>query len=307
MNISPTSIADGSAARKRNLFGSKQRDQLGSFLFVVPYLVFFCAFLGFPLVFGLYISLHHWNPIAGNSGFVGLAQYFSVLSLNTLAGQQFLGSLLHTVIFVVISVPFLVSIPLLVAYGIYRAPLKSVFRPIYFFPTVLSVTAVTSVWTWILATQGGAINESLHLNIPWLVAQPWAWVSIDAATVWWSLGFNMVILYAGLTQLPQTVFDAASIDGAGSIRTFLQVAVPQLKSVITFVVIISTIASFNLFAQPYLMTGGGPGSSTTSVTMAIYNQGFNAMHMGSATAMSFIMGLMLVIIAFIQFRVLRGR
>ena len=105
--------------------------------------------------------------------------------------------MLNTFVFVLISVPLLVIIPLLIANGIYRAPFKDLFRSIYFFPTVLSATAVGSLWTWLLATQGGAINSMLHLSVPWLVEQPWAWISIDLATVWWSLGFNVIIIYAG--------------------------------------------------------------------------------------------------------------
>lgn len=210
--------------------------------------------------------------------------------------------MLNTFVFVLISVPLLVIIPLLIANGIYRAPFKDLFRSIYFFPTVLSATAVGSLWTWLLATQGGAINSMLHLSVPWLVEQPWAWISIDLATVWWSLGFNVIIIYAGLIQIPQSTVEAAAIDGAGAFRTFLYVTLPQLRNVLSFVVIISTIASFNLFAQPYIMTSGGPGSSTTTLSMYIYNQGFNALNMGSATAMAYMMGIILAIIAFIQYR-----
>ncbi len=112
----------------------------------------------------------------------------------------------------------------------------------------------------------------------------------------------MIILYAGLIQIPQATVEAAAIDGAGPFRTFFFITLPQLRNVLAFVIIISTIASFNLFAQPFIMTGGGPASSTTSLTMFIYNQGFNSLNIGSATAMAFLMGIILAIIAFIQYR-----
>ncbi len=280
-------------------------DQIGSFLFVVPFLIAFILFIGYPIVYGIYISLNHWNPIVGSMGWAGLGQYADLFNMQTLAAQQFWDGLKNTSIFVVISVPLLVLIPLILAFILYRSPLKNLFRPIFFFPSVLSATAVTSVWTWLLQTQGGGINNLLGLNIPWLVEQPWAWISIDMATIWWSMGFNLVIIYAGLTQLPASTLEAAAIDGARSMRMFVSIVIPQLRHVIAFVVVTSTIASFNLFAQSLLMTGGGPGSSTESLSMYIYNQGFNAMHMGSASAMSYLMGLVLAIVSFVQYRLTR--
>ena len=290
------------AARTGQRHYRRRTQGFGSFVFVLPYLIAFVAFLGFPVFFGIYISLNRWNLLTGPSGFVGLQQYVDLFNPNTYAAQQFWTGMLNTIIFVVISVPLLVIIPLAIANAIYRAPFKDVFRSIYFFPTVLSATAIGSLWTWLLATQGGAVNSILHLSIPWLVEQPWSWISIDLATVWWSLGFNVIIIYAGLIQIPQSTVEAAAIDGAGTFRTFFYITLPQLRNVLSFVVIISTIASFNLFAQPYIMTAGGPGSTTTTLSMFIYNQGFNALNMGSATAMAYMMGIILAIIAFIQYR-----
>jgi multiple sugar transport system permease protein len=292
-----TKTVERTAQRQR-----RRTQNFGSFVFVVPYLIAFAAFLGFPILFGIYISLNRWNLLTGSLGFVGLQQYIDLFNPNTYAAQQFWSGMLNTFVFVLISVPLLVIIPLLISNGIYRAPFKDLFRSIYFFPTVLSATAVGSLWTWLLATQGGAVNSMLHLSVPWLVEQPWSWISIDLATVWWSLGFNVIIIYAGLIQIPQSTVEAAAIDGAGAFRTFLYITLPQLRNVLSFVVIISTIASFNLFAQPYIMTSGGPGSSTTTLSMYIYNQGFNALNMGSATAMAYMMGIILAIIAFIQYR-----
>jgi multiple sugar transport system permease protein len=291
-----------SAEKSSQIRSRKRSQQFGSFVFVIPYLLAFLLFLGFPVVFGLYISMQRWNLVTGPSAFLGLQQYVELFNHNTYASQQFWSGMVNTVIFVLISVPLLVAIPLAIAQGIYKAPLKDFFRSVYFFPTVLSATAIGSLWTWLLATQGGAVNSTLHATIPWLVEQPWAWISIDLATVWWSLGFNVIILYAGLIQIPQTTIEAAAIDGAGPFRTFFFVTLPQLRSVLAFVIIISTIASFNLFAQPFIMTQGGPASSTTSLTMFIYNQGFNSLNIGSATAMAFLMGIILAIIAFIQYR-----
>ncbi|MHB1627547.1 MAG: carbohydrate ABC transporter permease [Bacilli bacterium] len=303
----PSSVAHKAATRKTHLGGHNKWDQFTSFLFVVPFLIAFVLFIGYPIVFGFIVSLNHWNPLAGPLGFAGLSQYSSLFDMNTLAAQQFWLGLKNTVVFVVISVPLLLILPTALAYLIYRSPFKSLYRSIFFLPTVLSVTAVTSLWTWLLQTQGGAVNAVLQAHIPWLVEQPWAWVSIDMATVWWTMGFNLIIAYAGFTQLPQSTLEAAALDGAGPLRTFWSIALPQIRQVLAFIVVISTISSFNLFAQSLLMTGGGPGSSTEPLTLVIYNQGFNAMHMGSATAMAYLMAIILAAISFVQYHVTRER
>lgn len=278
-----------------------RRREWGGLLFVLPYVAAFAAFAGFPIGYGFYISLHHWNGIVGDQGFVGLSQYTQLFRANTLPAHDFWAAMRNTLIFVAISVPALWAIPAVLAYLIYLAPAPGFFRSVYFFPTVFSATAVGSLWTVLFATQGGAVNGFFHVNVAWLTSQPWAWIALDAATVWWTLGFNLVIMYAGLTQLPGATFEAAAIDGAGKIRAFFKIALPQLRSVSLVVIVIATIASFNLFAQPYLMTGGGPGSSTTTLTMDIYNQAFSLLHMGSGTAMAFIMGAILALVVSVEY------
>lgn len=282
-------------------------DQIGSMAFTFPYLVAFILFAAFPVGFGIYVSLHAYNAITGAGPLTGLSNYAQLFSTKTLAGTAFVTGLLNTLVFVGLSVPLLVAIPMIVAYLIYVGPWKNVFRFVFFFPSVLSVTAVTTVWTWILATQGGLLSALLGIHIPWLTEQPWAWISIVGTTLWWSLGFNLIILYAGLTQIPGTVFEAARIDGASPARMFFSIVVPQLRNILAVVAVLSTIASFNLFAQSYLMTSGGPGTSTESLAMFIYNQAFNQMQMGSATAMAFFMGIIIMLFSFLQYRFARYR
>jgi multiple sugar transport system permease protein len=305
MSVSKISDLDAIPVVKTKRSWRRVEDNLTSFAFIVPFLICFIVFLGYPLVFGVYVSLHQWNPLVGKGAFVGIQQYFELFNYSTLQGQEFWLGLRNTVTFVIISVPLLLGVPLIIAYMIYRSPFKHIFRPIYFFPTVLSVTAITTVWNFLLQTQGGPVNEFLHANIPWLVRQPWAWLSIDLATIWWSMGFNMVIIYAALTQVPSSTMEAAVIDGAGGFRTFWNIVLPQIRNVMSFVIVISTIASFNLFAQPMLMTGGGPNNSTKSLAQYIYERGFNNLHMGSASAMAYLLGLILAAISFAQYRLSR--
>lgn len=305
MSTKPVAFADVAVRTRKRWSGRRVIDELGSFAFTIPFLICFALFLGYPIVFGIVISFHHWSPISGAGPAVGFSQYAQLFSLQTIQGHDFWLGLRNTSIFVVISVPFLLLVPLIIAYLIYKSPLKSVFRPIFFFPTVLSATAITTVWSFLMQTSGGPINNLIHAHVPWLVRQPWAWISIDMATVWWSMGFNMVIIYAALTQVPESTTEAALIDGAGPIRILRSIVVPQIRNVMSFVVVMSTIASFNLFAQPMLMTGGGPNDSTKSLSQYIYERGFNELHMGSATAMAYLMGIILAIVAFIQYRLSR--
>ncbi len=300
-----SSISPAIAKKRVRKIGGSPLNQLGSFLFVLPYLIVFALFLAYPIIFGISVSLQHWNPMIGSGGFVGLGQYLGLFNMQSLTAQIFWTSFMNTAIFVVISVPFLVGVPLILAYLIYNAPVKGFFRAIFFFPSILSATSVMAVWAWLLQTQGGPINQIFGLHIPWLVRQPWAWVSIDLVTVWWSMGFNLIIIYAGITQISDTTISAAAIDGAGFLRTFRSIVVPQLRNVLSVVFIMSTIASFNLFAQPFLLTGGGPGQSTTSLSQEIYNQGFGLNHMGSASAMAFMMGLILAAVSFVQYFMVR--
>jgi len=279
--------------------------QFGSFLFTLPYLVAFALFLGYPIVFGIEVSLQRWNPMIGSGGFVGLGQYLGLFNSQSLTAQLFWTSFFNTVIFVAISVPFLVGIPAILAYLISHIRFKGVFRSVFFFPSILSATSVMAVWAWLLQTQGGPINQIFGLHVPWLVKQPWAWISIDMVTVWWSMGFNLIIIYAGITQISDSTISAAAMDGAGFFRTLWSIVIPQLRNVLSVVFILSTIASFNLFAQPLLLTGGGPGQSTTSLTQEIYNQGFGLNHMGSAGAMAFMMGIVLAAVSFFQYFMVR--
>lgn len=281
-------------------------EDLSCYAFLAPYLVCFVLFAVIPIGFGFYVSLHHWSAVLGNTGFAGLSQYVHLFQANTLGAREFWAAMRHTVLFLLISVPLLWAVPTGLAYLVLLGPAKPFFRSVFFFPTVFSSTAVASLWLFLLATSGGPVNQLLHAHVPWLVAQPWAWVSIDVATVWWSMGFNLVIMYAGMTQIPASLFEAAEIDGAGRLRSFFSIALPSVRSVSLVVLVMATIASFNLFAQSYLMTGGGPGSSTQTLTMVIYDRGFSVLRMGSATAMAFVMGALLAVVAFVEYRIGAG-
>jgi multiple sugar transport system permease protein len=292
----------GPAARRRDRGGHGLRRDLGAYAFLFPYLLVFVLFTVIPVVFGLYVSLHKWSEVSGDQGFVGLSNYTTLLSGSGYYGSEFYSSMANTLVFVVISVPFLWAIPTGLAYLVSQAPVKSLWRVLFFYPAVFSASAFGTIWSYLLATNGGSVNSLFHVNIQWLTAMPDAWVSIDLATIWATMGFNFIIMYAGITQVPKATIEAAEIDGAGSWMRLRRVVLPQLRSVSVVVVVIATIASFNLFVQDQLMTGGGPGTSTTTITMTIYQEAFNSFNAGTATAMAFLLAVVLAVIALFQYR-----
>jgi multiple sugar transport system permease protein len=223
----------------------------------------------------------------------------------------------NTALFVLCSVPLNVAIPLGMALLVNtKTPGRNIFRAVYFAPWVLSVTVISLTWWWIFQSQGGLLNYYLaELGVKgprWLSTVPWAWVAIITATLWWTAGFNMIVLLAALQDIPEQLYEAAEIDGAGSWQRFLYVTLPQLRPVLLFIITISIIASFNLFGQPLIMTRGDPrqangGGATEPVMMLIYNEGFVRPYMGSAAAMSFIVGAVMIVISYLNLRIFQSR
>lgn len=296
----------------------KRRFNWAPYLFILPHLVFFSVFIAYPLVSGLIISAQNYNFLRPDRAkFVGLQNYVNLFTPDSLQFQPYWTSLWNTVQFVIYSVPLLVVIPLGLAVLLnIKIPGRNFFRAVYFAPWVLSIAVVGLLWWWIFNSQGGLINYYLgQLNLPqpqWLSTLPWAWVSIVVATVWWTLGFNMIILLAALQDIPDFLYEAGAIDGASPWQMFWQITVPMLRPVLLLVVTISIIASFNLFGQPFLMTGGGPalpqgGGSTTPVMVEIYNEGFQRYNMGSAAAMSFTVAIIMIIVSIGNFKLFQQR
>ncbi|BCL80737.1 sugar ABC transporter permease [Ktedonobacteria bacterium brp13] len=311
--IQSQDVARRASGRKRS-----RKFSLTPYLFILPHLIFFILFIGYPFFNGLYLSLFRYDYLQpATNAFVGLQNYIDLFTRGTVESQEFWSSLYNTLQFVVYSVPLLIVLPLLLAILLNsKLPGVTVFRAIYFAPWVLSVSVVGLLWWWIFQSAGGLINNYLamfNINGPaWLSALPWAWVAIVVATVWWTSGFNMIILLAALQGISDELYEAAAVDGANKWESFWRITLPLLRPILLFVVIISIIASFNLFGQPFLMTGGGPAlptgsGATTPVMYEIYNEGFGRHFVGSAAAMSFVVAIIMMVISYANFRLFRER
>jgi multiple sugar transport system permease protein len=292
--------------------------KLTPYLFILPHLIFFIIFVGYPFFNGLYISFLNYDYLRPEkTTFVGMQNYIDLFKAGSVKFNEFWNSLGNTVEFVVYSVPFLVTIPLGLAVLLNtKIRGRNFFRAVYFAPWVLSVAVISLIWWWIFQSQGGLLNyylDELGIQGPrWLSTVPWAWVAIVVATVWWTMGFNMVILLAALQDIPDQLYEAASIDGANSWQQFRYITLPMLQPVLLFIITTTIIASFNLFGQPLMMTRGAPaqpsgGGATEPVMMRIFTEGFVRPFQGSAAAMSFLVASMMIAISYFNFKIFRRK
>lgn len=284
-----------------------------AYVFLAPFLILFCVFVLGPAIFGLWISLHSWNPLLPLQPFVGLQNYIDLFTPGSITFADFWESMRATGIFTVASVPLLLVIPLFVATLLNnRIRGGTVFRGIFFAPYVLGVAVIGVIWKYLLDPQFGVVNHLLGLiglpsNIPWTVDVPWAWISLVGITVWWTLGFNTIILLAGLKGISPDLYEAAALDGAGMFRKFFSVTLPGLRPVMTFVITVTILASANMFGQSYILTTGGPGHATRTAVMYIANEGLSQNQMGAASAMSYVLFVFLAIVSILNFRLQRDK
>ena len=221
--------------------------------------------------------------------------------------EAFFLGLKNTVIFVLVSVPLLVLVSLILALLVDNLPKKvqGFFRTIFFMSYAVSVTSVSAIFVWLFSGNGGFINNMLvkmHISqpVPWLEAQPFALIVLVITTIWWTIGFNMMLFINALNGIDTALYEASAIDGANFWNQFKSIIFPGIKSVFAFVTLTTVIASFNVFGQPQLITKGGPTQSTKSLIMVIQQTIFDGNNLGMGTAMALLMGVVVMIFALLQ-------
>ncbi|GAA1394245.1 sugar ABC transporter permease [Luteococcus peritonei] len=277
-------------------------------IFLAPFLVLFCTFTVLPAFYGIWISLHDWDFTLPGKPFVGLQNYTDLFDANSVQAKPFWNGMKNTGLFVLLSVPFLVSLPLLLAILLHRQfPGRTFFRATFFAPYVLGVSVIGLMWRYLLDGNFGIINALLHTDIQWTTDQPWAWISLVGVTVWWTMGFNAIIYVAGLGDIPPEQYEAASLDGASALQQFRHITLPGLRPVLVFVLVTTVLASANMFGQSYMITNGGPTETTRTALMVMTDVGFKQSRAGQAAAMSYILALCLAIVSMVQFWLMRDR
>ena len=278
--------------------------------FVAPALVVIGVFFVLPVLAALVLSFTDFDLYAladlRNLRFVHVRNYVRLLE-NPLFWQ----ALGNTLYFVAVGVPLSVGASLGAAL-LLDSPLarfKSFFRTALFTPVVTTLVAVAVIWRYLLGTRYGMINFALGKvgigPIDWLGDPHWAMPAIILFAVWKSFGYNMVILLAGLQSIPRELYEAARVDGASALQRFTQVTVPMLAPILAMVGILTVAGYFQLFAEPYVMTQGGPLQSTVSVLYFMYEEGFKWWNLGSASAVAFLLFLLIFAVTALQLRVAR--
>lgn len=278
--------------------------------FIGPHLILFTLFFIVPSIFGIYVAFTKWNLFT-TPKFVGLENFKIILfDKSSSFHSDFINGLKNTILFVILSVPFCIFVPLLMAAGLYTRPkMKNLFQVIFYLPSIFTVSAVMIIWQYLLSVSYGILNNYFHFSINMLGTQPYAWISLVLVTVWWTIGGNMVIYLAALYGVPKDLLEAAELDGANGINKFFKVMLPNIKYPLLFTVVMTTIAQFNIYGQPLMLTGGGPYDSTRVLLMYIqqYAFGKGVSIAGMASAMAIMLGICIMIVSIFQFKLLKER
>jgi multiple sugar transport system permease protein len=291
--------------------GTRAQEAAG-WMFAGPALLLIGLFFFVPVTAGLVLSLTDFDIYAiaspDTARFVGLANFATVLS-----DPVFWVALRNTLFFVLVGGPLTVAVSLaaavLVNSRLARAP--GFFRSLYFTPVVTTLVAMSVVFRYLYHPHYGLINHLLGLigiaPIDWLGDPRWAMPAIVLLNVWRKFGYNMLILLAGLRAIPDELYEAAALDGARWWAQFRHVTLPNLAPTFLFVSVMTMIEQFQLFAEPYVMTQGGPLKSTTSIVLLMYEEGFRWWRMGHAAAIAFILFVIMLVATLVQLRLQRER
>ena len=291
--------------------GRRWKEDLTGWAFAAPFVILFGIFLAFPILASFLLSFTSFglrdiaNPVG--TSVIGIKNYVDLL-----ADPKFWKALFNTFYFVVVGVPVTLAIGLLIATALSRGitRFRTAFRVGYYLPVITSIVAIAVVWRFLLNPDAGLINMllgGLGIKGPaWLADPVFAMPSSLAMAVWRNLGFAMIVFLAGMQAIPATLYEAAGIDGAGRWQSFRFVTIPMLRPTILFMTVITTIGYLQLFEEPFVMTKGGPLDATLSITMYMYQQGFTFFHQGYASAIAYVLFVIVALIAFLQFKFLRS-
>lgn len=265
--------------------------------FLVAY---FIIFLAYPIVKAFAGSLHNWNPLIGTYDWVGLDNFKQILR-----DALFWKSMANTAIFMLVAVVFRIILGLGLALLLNSRLVRfhTALRGLFYMPTITPLVAVSFVWMWMFDPQFGMVDRVTGLNINWLHNSAWALPAIIIMTIWKDFGYATVLYLAGLMNLPQDVYESASIDGANSVQKFFYITVPLLRPTTLFIVVTSMITYLQAYVQVLVMTNGGPGTSTYTISFLIFDQAFQKYNFGVASAMSVVLFIFTGALTLLMFKV----
>lgn len=281
----------------------RHRPPKTGYWFILPYVVFFGAFVAYPLVFSFILLFHRWNVVTPME-WIGLKNFERLLS-----DPLFFKAIANTLKFLLIHIPLQMVVALGIAVLLNsRLKFRGFFRAVFFLPVVVSGVVVTILWQQLYAFDSGLLNRMLTAvgfgRVPWLIDPDMAMLSIALMATWKNVGIYIILFLVGLQDVPRELYESASIDGATRARQFFRITLPMLRSTFVVVVVLSTIGGFSLFVEPYVLTGGGPMQSTLSAVLYIYNQAFYFNHMGYAATLGFVFALIILGVVLLQRKVI---
>ncbi|GAB3464359.1 sugar ABC transporter permease [Kineococcus endophyticus] len=269
--------------------------------FLTPGALGFLAFTLFPVIASLVMSFFDW-PVLGTPTFTGFGNYVELFTTD----DTFRTAIVNTLLFVVLYVP--VNIVVSMGLAVWISPRikgRRYYRVLFFIPAVTPMVGNAVVFTLLLTPNGlvdSAMKSWFGVGAPnFLGSSAWAMPAVVLLSVWQGFGYNLLVFSAALDAVPQHLVEAAEIDGAGAFRRFFNVVLPLLSPSIFFATVLTLISSFQVFTQSYVLTGGGPGNSTTTLVMYLYQSGFQFFRLGFASAIAWVLFVFIMIITAVQF------
>lgn len=273
--------------------------------YIGPHFLLFIIFVCTPTLYGVYASFTKWNLI-NEPQWVGLENYKTLLfDKSSTFYFQFHNGLKNTLIYVLLVVPLIIIIPLLVSVALEHKKIrfKNIFQGILYIPGLISISAAALIWSLLFHSKLGIPNNIFGLNISWAAEQPYAWMLIVIISLWGGVGGNMIIYRAAIAGISADLYESADIDGATIVKKFWHITLPSIKFPLIYTLVMSTAGAFNVFAQPLMMTNGGPKQGTHVLMMYIRSLAFGSGESiaGMASAMAVLLGIIILIISAAQY------
>lgn len=276
-----------------------------AYFFILPIMIFFTSFVLYPMVKGVYLSFFRFR--GRNLSFVGINHY-----INLFKDEIFIKSTINTILITLIAVPIVVAFSIFVAINIYEknAYIRSFFRGIFYIPAISSVVSVTVVWNWIYHPKYGILNyiltntKIIESNVDWLGNPKTAIFAIIAILITTSVGQPIILYVAALGNVPKELIEASKIDGATDRKAFTQIIWPMIKPTTLYIVVVTTINSFQIFALIQLLTSGGPNYATSTIMYLVYQKAIIESRFGVSSAMGVLLAIIIGIISVVQFKFL---
>lgn len=295
--ISPavrTRIPNPYAPKKR-----KKSDSRAALGFLTPSAVGMTVFILFPTILAIITSFFHW-PTFGDISFAGLANYRDLFA----PGNQFMAALINTFVFTILVVPINLVLTLATAFWVAGSRFSRQYRVLFFLPVVTPTVATAVIWKLIYQPNGlvdSTLQSLLGIHLPNLLGDSsTALMAVVVVIIWQGFGYNMLIFSAAIDQLPQDVIDASMLDGAGGLTQLLRIKLPLLTPAIFFASTVTMISAFQMFSEPFVLTAGGPGTSTVTVVMNVYQTAFQGGELGAAAAPAIVLFVLILVVTMIQ-------